>query len=98
MLRTPVTLRTTLLAAILVIILCGGAAALNGIKEAGPPLLWALALLVCICFERWTYTKPPVDGPQWQKTGEQFIDPASGQAMEVLYDPQTGERQYRPIK
>jgi len=98
MLRAPVPLRTALLIAVTVIILCGGAAALSGIPEAGPPLLWALALLVCIYFERWTYTKPPVDGPQWQKTGEQFIDPASGQAMEVLYNAQTGERQYRPIK
>ena len=98
MLRTPLTLRTILFSVVLVVVLCGGAAALSGIVEAGPPLLWGLILLVCIWFERWIYTKPPADGPQWQKTGEQFIDPASGQSMEVLYNPETGDRQYRPIK
>jgi len=91
-------LRTALLSIALIVVLVGGAASLFGVREAGPPFLWALALLICILFERWTYTKPPVDGPQWQKTGEQFIDPATGEAMEVLYDPQTGERQYRPVQ
>ena len=88
-------LRTALLLLALLVVLCGGAASLSGIPQAGPPLLWALGLVICIWFERWTYTKPPVDGPQWEKTGERFIDPATGEAMEVLYDPRTGERQYR---
>lgn len=29
-------------------------------------------------------------------TDEVFIDPASGKQMRVWYDPQTGEREYRP--
>ena len=32
----------------------------------------------------------------WQRTQERFTDPATGQLLEVWYDPQTGERDYRP--
>jgi hypothetical protein len=32
---------------------------------------------------------------KWQPTGERFNDPTSGQIVEVYYDPQTGERDYR---
>jgi hypothetical protein len=31
----------------------------------------------------------------WQPTGERFNDPTSGQVVEVYYNPQTGERDYR---
>ncbi len=31
----------------------------------------------------------------WQPTGERFLDPASGQLVEVYYNPTTGERDYR---
>ncbi|HET7815304.1 MAG TPA: PGPGW domain-containing protein [Candidatus Baltobacteraceae bacterium] len=33
--------------------------------------------------------------PSWQPTGEKFIDPGTGQTVEVDYDPETGERNYR---
>ena len=29
-------------------------------------------------------------------TDEVFVDPASGKQMRVWYDPETGEREYRP--
>ncbi len=32
---------------------------------------------------------------QWQPTGERFNDPTTGQVVEVYYNPQTGERDYR---
>jgi hypothetical protein len=32
---------------------------------------------------------------KWQPTGERFNDPTTGQIMEVYYNPQTGERDYR---
>src|SRR2546426_8664150 len=32
---------------------------------------------------------------KWQPTGERFNDPTSGQVVEVYYNPQTGERDYR---
>ncbi len=34
-------------------------------------------------------------GGNWQPTGEKFIDPGTGKLVEVDYDPQTGEREYR---
>jgi hypothetical protein len=38
-----------------------------------------------------------VDAAQgkWQSTGERFNDPNSGKIVEVYYNPQTGERDYR---
>ena len=32
---------------------------------------------------------------KWQPTGERFVDPTTGRAVEVYYNPQTGERDYR---
>jgi hypothetical protein len=31
----------------------------------------------------------------WQSTGERFNDPTTGQVVEVYFNPQTGERDYR---
>ena len=49
-------------------------------------------------FERWRYhnRNASVDG-DWQPTGERFVDPATGKNVEVLYDPESGERRYREI-
>ncbi|MBY0317809.1 MAG: hypothetical protein K2X72_03700 [Reyranella sp.] len=33
-------------------------------------------------------------GAGWSKTAERFIDPDTGQAVDVFYNPRTGERQY----
>jgi hypothetical protein len=33
---------------------------------------------------------------RWQKTGERFEDPTTGELTEVRYNPQTGERAYVP--
>jgi hypothetical protein len=35
-------------------------------------------------------------GESAQPTDEVFVDPASGKQMRVWYDPETGEREYRP--
>ena len=52
-------------------------------------------ILVGTAFERWRYRRierlPP--GP-WQQTGERFLDPSSGDPVEVMFDPRTGERRY----
>jgi hypothetical protein len=32
---------------------------------------------------------------KWQPTGERFNDPTTGQIVEVYYNPQSGERDYR---
>ncbi|HEX8726339.1 MAG TPA: hypothetical protein VF737_13210 [Gemmatimonadaceae bacterium] len=34
-------------------------------------------------------------GANWQPTGERFVDPASGKLVDVYFDPETGEREYR---
>ncbi len=46
-------------------------------------------------FERWRYRSAAGDGGRgWQRTGERFEDPESGQVMEVLFDPSSGQRRY----
>lgn len=68
---------------------------LRGIK--GPAVYLVVsggAILVGTLFERWRYRKTPPLNAQWQATGERFVDPQSGADVEVLYDPQSGERRY----
>jgi hypothetical protein len=82
---------------------------LGGIAVAAGALLIAAGArgaginLVCIgavvvlgtAFERWRYrnTAPPA-GARWERTGERFVNPATGDTMEVYYDPASGERRY----
>ena len=52
-------------------------------------------VLIGTLFERWRYRhieEPPTG--HWQRTGEQFIDPSTGDPVEVMFDPGTGERRY----
>jgi hypothetical protein len=53
-------------------------------------------VIVAVLFEPWRYVRP-VNRNQghWQATGERFVDPTSGKLMEVFYNPETGERDYR---
>jgi len=37
-----------------------------------------------------------VTGSSYQPTPEVFTDPSTGKPMRVWYNPNTGERQYRP--
>src|SRR5439155_16136805 len=59
--------------------------AINGVLIAGG-----------ILFERSGY-RSQVNRTQgkWQPTGERFNDPTTGQVVEVYYNQQTGERDYR---
>ena len=65
-----------------------------------PPAAWlainGLVLTAGIVFERWRYkpSQKPHSGAAWQSTGEKFIDPASGKLVEVMFDPESGERRY----
>lgn len=49
-----------------------------------------------ILFERTGY-RPHISqtSGNWQKTGERFVDPTTKREVEVYYNPQTGERDYR---
>ena len=57
----------------------------------------ALGLIVLIgtVFERWRYRRvEEQSNGQWQRTDEKFIDPSTGDPVEVMFDPRTGERRY----
>jgi hypothetical protein len=73
----------------------GGAASIGGIQA----LVSGVVILIGTLFERWRYktSKAAADG-HWQVTAERFVDPESGREMEVLYDPDSGERRYREIR
>lgn len=57
-----------------------------------------LIVVAALLFERSPY-RPALDRTrgQWQRTGERFVDPASGQLMEVRYNAATGQRDYVPV-
>jgi hypothetical protein len=67
-----------------------------GARGAGVNLMVIGAIVVLgTALERWRYRKaPPPAGARWQPTGERFVDPATGETMEVHYDPASGERRY----
>ena len=92
------TLRTAVLAVSVVAALIGAALLLLGRTDGGAQLLAFGALAaIATTFERWRYRKPlPVAGC-WKRTGERFEDPTTGQPMEVLHDPASGERRYEPL-
>lgn len=60
-------------------------------------LLWQGGVLVLVVlFERWRYTPARLAGTRgWLPTGERFEDPTSGKLVEVYFNPETGERDYR---
>ena len=74
--------------------LCSKGVATGGIQA----LVGGAIVVLGMLFERWRYhnRNTPADA-DWQPTGERFVDPQSGKNVEVLYDPQSGERQYREI-
>jgi hypothetical protein len=55
-----------------------------------------LTVTVGIVYERVRYKslarRQP--GPGWQRTGERFVDPASGKMVAVYFRPADGERMY----
>jgi hypothetical protein len=58
--------------------------------------LEAGVMVLGILFERWRYVAPRTAGAgSWQATGERFVDPTSGKLVEVYFNPDTGERDYR---
>jgi len=62
-----------------------------------PLSFWGAVLGAAVIFERWRYATSHNGSPgSWQATGERFIDPESGRAMQVYYNPATGERRYEP--
>ncbi|NCT85544.1 MAG: hypothetical protein GXC94_20510 [Comamonadaceae bacterium] len=88
-------LRTLLLLAALAVCGVGLAAHLAGHRDATPFAVWGGVIAAAVLFERWRYrTHGAARDDGWQPTPERFIDPESGQAMRVFYNPRTGERRY----
>jgi hypothetical protein len=54
-----------------------------------------VVVLIGTLFERWRYRhiEEPLNG-NWQRTSEKFIDPSTGDPVEVMFNPRTGERRY----
>jgi hypothetical protein len=53
--------------------------------------------LIWFFFRSGGYKRRPFDaprGPDFRFTGERFLDPPSGEMLEVWYCPRTGERAY----
>lgn len=64
-------------------------------------VLWCCAVtlpfLIWLLFRKGGYKRRPRDappGPDWRPTGERFVDPTSGEMLEVWFHPASGERAY----
>jgi hypothetical protein len=89
-------LRTALLLAAGALALCGVLLLVRGVAGPGAYALGLGAvILLATVFERWRY-RPNRERPGagWQPTGERFEDPHTGETVQVLYDPRSGERRY----
>jgi hypothetical protein len=83
--------------AVAAILMCAGIGLIAcGVKAPGwQALVIGGLILVGTLFERWRYR--PIEQPakeQWQRTGERFLDPSTGNPVDVMFDPRTGERRY----
>jgi hypothetical protein len=89
------TLRRALLGLGVLALLAGlllvarGAFALGGVQL----ILLGAVLLLGVLLEAGRYRARARPG-RWERTAERFVDPTTGRTMEVLYDRETGERQY----
>jgi hypothetical protein len=66
-----------------------------------PFLIWgimvAIPFLVWFFFRNGGYKRRPLDkppGPGWESTPERFVDPQTGETLDVWFCPRTGERAY----
>jgi hypothetical protein len=88
-------LRTGLFIVALTVCVIGLAARLAGHHEATPFAIWGGAIAAAVWLERWRYkARDTAEDAGWQPTDERFIDPESGQPVQVFYNPRTGERRY----
>jgi hypothetical protein len=89
-------LRAVVIAAGAILTCIGVGLIVSGVHGPGwQALAFGVMVLIGTLFERWRYRRigEPSAG-DWQRTDEQFIDPSTGDPVEVMYDPSTGERRY----
>jgi hypothetical protein len=85
-----------------VVFALGGLAAAAGALLVGTGNRGAGVYLLCVgaavilgtAFERWRYRPAVSAGARWERTGERFEDPSTGETLEVQYDRASGERRY----
>ena len=78
-------------AALTLLILSG--LAFTGVTGTVPPIVVAF-VIVAILFERRNYFRATSGrpGPQWQLTGESFVDRDTGHIVRIWLDPESGAR------
>jgi hypothetical protein len=89
-------LRAVVIAVAAILICVGVGLIASGVHVPGwQALVIGLVVLTGTLFERWRYRHiEKFAQGQWQRTGERFLDPSSGDPVEVLFNPRTGERRY----
>ncbi|SPE27563.1 conserved exported hypothetical protein [Burkholderiales bacterium] len=91
-------LRKALLTFALALLALGLGSWLGGARGAWPMVLWGALLTAAVLFERWRYSGASATSKDaWQPTSERFVDPESGQPMQVWYNPSTGQRRYQAL-
>jgi hypothetical protein len=90
-------LRLAVLAVGVALLIAGVIADIGGVPAITLWLLGAGGVITAgTLFERVLY-KPlqsQKPGAGWVKTGERFVDPDTGQTVDVFFEPASGERQY----
>ncbi len=62
-----------------------------------PAGIFVALLLIWFFFQSGGYKRRPLDAPpgrDWSFIGERFVDPKSGEMLEVWFCPRNGERAY----
>ncbi len=62
-----------------------------------PAGVFVALILLWFFFRSGGYKRRPLDAPpgtDWNFTGERFVDPKSGEMLEVWFCPRNGERAY----
>ena len=92
------TLRNVVLALCALVVLAAAAELVSGRATWVLFGVQALVVIALLAFERSRY-RPRINANAgtWLPTGEKFEDPTSGKTVEVFANPQTGEREYRPL-
>lgn len=82
-----------------VLVTLGGAVALwLGHPEGQLWAQWGSVVFIILLVEQWRYrNRTSGNAADWQATAERFVDPTSGEPMQVFFNPRTGERRYEPV-
>ena len=88
-------LRTSLLVFGGALALAGMLLLVRGLPGGAQALVFGGLIVLGTAFERWRYRPNRArPGATWEATGERFLDPHTGESVQVFYDPRSGERRY----